>query len=129
MASNDFFNWLFEAAQGDQMPDPLAPVKDAPKPAAAADDGRRDMERRYERLRLVTMAMWALLKERSGLTEADLQKYVNQVDLIDGKLDGRLTREKGIIECPRCHRRVLKTALACVYCGEPNAQGDSFLGT
>jgi hypothetical protein len=129
LSSNDFFNWLFEAAQGDQLPDPLAQVKDAPRPAAAADDGRRDMERRYERLRLVTMAMWALLKDRSGLTEADLQKYVNEVDLIDGKLDGRLTREKGIVDCPKCQRRVLKTALACVYCGEPNAQGDSFLGT
>jgi len=128
LASGDFFNWLFEAAQGGP-PDPLAPVKEAPRPSAAADDSRRDMERRYERLRLVTMAMWALLKERSGLTEADLQKYVNQVDLIDGKLDGRLTREKGIIECAKCHRRVLKTALACVYCGEPNGQGDSFLGT
>jgi hypothetical protein len=129
LSSSDFFTWLFEAAQGDQLPDPMAPVKDAARPSAPADDGRRDMERRYERLRLVTMAMWALLKERSGLTEADLQQYVNQVDLIDGKLDGRLAREKGIIECPKCRRRVLKTALACVYCGEPNGQGDSFLGT
>ncbi|MDX3775484.1 hypothetical protein QE250_15305 [Chromatiaceae bacterium AAb-1] len=76
----------------------------------------RELERRHEQLKLVTMAMWTLLKEHSGLTESDLRKYVEKVDLMDGKADGRVnTKEK--CNCTGCGRTILTSSLACPYCG------------
>ncbi|ESP90578.1 MULTISPECIES: hypothetical protein [Pseudoalteromonas] len=76
----------------------------------------RELERRHEQLKLVTMAMWTLLKDHSGLTEGDLKKYVDKVDLMDGKADGRVnTKEQS--DCNDCGRTILTTSLACPYCG------------
>ena len=76
----------------------------------------RELERRHEQLKLVTMAMWTLLKEHSGLTEGDLKKYVEKVDLMDDKADGRVnTKEK--CDCKQCGRTILTSSLACPYCG------------
>jgi len=85
-----------------------------------------DLERRYEHLRLLTMAMWKLLKDRTGATDADLRECVEHIDLLDGKKDGKVTRHRGVMDCDSCHRRILKTATVCVYCGAKNHQGDSF---
>ena len=85
-----------------------------------------DLERRYEHLRLLTMAMWKLLKDRTGSTDADLRECVEQIDLLDGKKDGQVTRHRGVMDCEACKRRILKTATVCVYCGASNNQGDSF---
>ncbi len=76
----------------------------------------QELERRHEQLKLVTMAMWTLLKDHTGMTENDLKKYVEKVDLMDGKADGRInTKER--CNCKDCGRTVLTTALACPYCG------------
>ena len=72
----------------------------------------RELTQRHEQLKLVTMAMWTLLKEHCGLTESDLRKYIEQVDMMDGKLDGRInTKEQ--CKCSGCQRTLLTTALAC----------------
>ena len=126
---NDLFNWLFDFHQSGQILDTKAAQSETRGRVTDIDDDRRELERRYERLRLVTVAIWALLKEHSGLTESDLRKYVNKIDLIDGKLDGRLSRNNGVIECQKCERRIVKSALVCVYCGSANSSGDSFHGT
>src|SRR5688500_9336994 len=126
---DDIFNWLFDFKQSEQILDTKAAQSETRGRVTDLDDERRDLERRYERLRLVTVAMWALLKEHSGLTEADLRKFVNQIDLIDGKLDGKLSRNKGVIDCQKCERRIVKSALVCVYCGTANSTGEPFHGT
>ena len=51
-----------------------------------------DLERRYEHLRLLAMAMWKLLKDRTGATDADLRECIEHIDLLDGKKDGKVTR-------------------------------------
>ncbi|MDK1288376.1 hypothetical protein [Pseudoalteromonas umbrosa] len=83
----------------------------------STNDARlKELERRHEQLKLVTMAMWTLLKDHSGLTENDLKKYIEKVDLMDGKADGRVnTKEKS--DCKGCGRTILTTSLACPYCG------------
>ena len=88
----------------------------------------RDLVQRHEQLKLVTMAMWTLLKEHSGLTENDLRKYIEQVDLMDGKLDGRINT-KGQCKCSGCQRTLLTTALACPYCGTPLKRKSAFANT
>ena len=34
----------------------------------------------YERMQLVMVAMWAVLKERTGITDSDLKKFMREAD-------------------------------------------------
>ena len=92
-------------------------------------DKLRELEQRYERMTLVTNALWQLLKEHTGLTDGDLKKYIEKVDLADGTRDGKITRPKGAMDCPQCSRRVLKSATVCAWCGTRLNSGDPFHAT
>jgi hypothetical protein len=94
-----------------------------------AGDKLRDLEQRYERMSLVTNALWQLLKAHTGLTDADLKKYIEKVDLADGVGDGKISRGKGAMDCPQCSRRVLKSATVCAWCGVKLTSGDPFHAT
>ena len=78
---------------------------------------------------LVTNALWQLLKAHTGLTDADLKKYIEKVDFADGVRDGKATRSKGAMDCPQCSRRVLKSATVCAWCGTTLNSGDPFHAT
>jgi rRNA maturation endonuclease Nob1 len=91
----------------------------------SSDIRLKDLEQRHEQLKLVTMAMWTLLKDHTGLTEGDLRKYIEKVDLMDGKADGKInTKERS--DCLNCNRTVLSTSLACPYCGGKLNRKSSF---
>lgn len=72
-------------------------------------------ESRLNRLTLVCAAMWELLQEKTGCTPEELADRVRQIDLRDGKLDGKIDRT--IRACPACGRTVTMTAVKCMYCG------------
>jgi hypothetical protein len=88
----------------------------------------RELEQRFERLKLVTAALWQLLKANNGLTDEDLKRYIERVDLADGKLDGRMDRKGSAMDCPGCNRRVLRSASVCPWCGQRAESGSAFEG-
>jgi len=88
----------------------------------------RELEQRFERLKLVTAALWQLLKAHNGLTDGDLKRYIEKVDLADGKLDGKMDRKGSAMDCPGCNRRILRSAIVCPWCGQPAASGNAFEG-
>ena len=93
-----------------------------------ADARIRELEQRHEQLKLVTMAMWTLLKDHTGLMEGDLKKYIEKVDLMDGKADGKIKlKEKS--DCRGCGRIILVTSLVCPYCGDKLRKTSSFSGS
>jgi len=83
-----------------------------------------DLERRLDKLMLVNMAMWSLLQERTGLTEEDLIERVRQIDLSDGRADGKVRKE--IARCGKCGRVMSKRHQACMYCGADNLEYGAF---
>jgi hypothetical protein len=74
-----------------------------------------DLERRLDKLTLISMAMWSFLKEKSKLTEEDLLERVKTIDLMDGSADGKLKRQ--IAQCPSCNRVMSPRHMKCLYCG------------
>lgn len=94
-----------------------------------ASERLRELENRYERMKLVTVALWQLLKAHTGLTDADLKQYIEKVDLADGKLDGKIGRKSGAMDCPGCSRRILKTAVTCPWCSKRLVTGNAFEAT
>lgn len=73
------------------------------------------LEDRLDRLILVNMALWSLIREKTGLTEEDLLARVQQIDLADGQRDGKATRPP--VRCPECDRVMSPRHKRCLYCG------------
>lgn len=72
-----------------------------------------------ERLLMLTEALWTFIQEQNpNLTDDDLIKRVAEIDLRDGKLDGRVAKEAREIDtCPKCNRPVGRKRPTCLYCG------------
>ena len=73
------------------------------------------LEERLKKLLLVSAALWELLKERTDLTEEDLLAKVQEVDLMDGAEDGKVTRK--VLKCHKCGRTMSPRHHKCLYCG------------
>jgi len=73
---------------------------------------------------LVTQALWEIIAETNHLDEKLLIKKVNEVDLRDGKLDGKLKRV--VKKCASCGRTLHRQHSKCLYCGSENLQTDPF---
>ncbi len=95
--------------------------------SAARDAGTRvaELEARLDRMALACQAMWTLLSEKLQVSEEELLNRVNDLDLSDGKLDGKVRRSAG--ECGKCGRKVARRFPRCIYCGTVMQQ-DPFAG-
>jgi len=86
----------------------------------------RSLEERIDRLALACMAFWSLLQEVSELTEEDLLERMKEIDLTDGRLDGRVRQPA--VTCPECNRVMSQKHRRCLYCGYEHASGGAFDG-
>lgn len=75
-----------------------------------------DLERRTESLTLACQALWEILQEELNLSNETILKKMQEVDLRDGSLDGRLTAD--VTACPNCKRSNKASRMNCIYCGE-----------
>ena len=73
-----------------------------------------------ERLLMVTEALWTILKEQHGYDDNELIRRVAEIDVRDGRLDGRLAKEAPA-QCPHCGRPLIRKRPFCMYCGKPVA--------
>ncbi len=82
----------------------------------------QDLNRRIESLELACAGLWELLKAKNGYTDEELVAVIREVDLRDGKEDGRVrpTDEK----CPSCGRQLLsRKSPNCSWCGADLGRG------
>ncbi|MEY4689743.1 MAG: hypothetical protein RIT19_68 [Verrucomicrobiota bacterium] len=75
-----------------------------------------------EKLFMLTEALWTILKEKHGCTDAELVRRVQEIDLRDGKLDGKVAKVKP--DCPKCGRKLMGKRPVCLYCGAEVARVD-----
>ncbi len=81
--------------------------------AMSSDKTRKNTERLY----LVVQAMWELLKDKAGLTDADLDAKVQEIDMRDGRLDGQDSTQTAPQTCSECGRTILSGQSQCSWCG------------
>jgi hypothetical protein len=84
----------------------------------------RELRRVVNKLMLVTQALWEIIAETNHWDDKLLIKKVNEVDLRDGKLDGKLKR--AIQKCASCGRTLHRQHSKCLYCGSENLQAGPF---
>ncbi len=85
-----------------------------------------DLEERVDKLALLSMALWTLLKKNTKWDDEELIQQMTALDLQDGKLDGHV--QNAMTECPACHRPVSRRHRKCLYCEQELSQGGAFEG-
>lgn len=91
--------------------------------ARATGDARRAqtdvsiLEARLDKAMLACEAMWTIMRDKFGLDDVQLIERINDIDLSDGKLDGKV--RKPVVACPKCGRKISQRFPACMYCGQP----------
>ncbi|OGV73214.1 MAG: hypothetical protein A3K19_30470 [Lentisphaerae bacterium RIFOXYB12_FULL_65_16] len=102
-----------------------ADVAIAKRKAVDASARLEDLELTVERLLLINQALWETIAKHQELTEEDLLEKVNEIDLRDGKLDGKLKRS-AFRKCKQCGRSLHRRHSKCIFCGAPYAEDKAF---
>jgi hypothetical protein len=82
-----------------------------------------ELTRRVETLTLLCQAMWELVRENAGLTDAQIAARVKEIDLRDGVADGRIKQTSA---CTHCGAVVSAKSFSCMYCGTENTSRPPF---
>jgi len=77
-----------------------------------------------DKLLLICQAMWELVKKKTDLKDEDLLKMVTELDLKDGKPDGKYTKPPA--DCPKCGAKICRKFNRCLFCGQEYPQGSAF---
>ena len=107
--------FLWDLHQQKAIADAQVEASAAKRAARPGSDRLAELETEVQRLTLVSQALWELLRDRTGLSETELVAKINEIDLRDGKLDGRISAK--LIHCPRCGRTMSERHSRCIYCG------------
>jgi len=98
----------------------------AERKAERAANQLGNVHRHVERLSLACQALWELLRDRTDLTEEDLEAKILEVDLRDGRADGKMGTRP--LDCPSCGRKTNSTRSICMMCGAPLKRPHQFEG-
>jgi hypothetical protein len=88
--------------------------------SAAAADGTitanrvEELLERIDSMAMILRAMWSLLEEQ-GLTAEQLTARIEELDRLDGQVDGQVRRAP--VECPSCQSKMPADLARCQYCG------------
>jgi hypothetical protein len=99
-------------------------LSDAQRRLDKAVDKIGDLQAQVDRLLLITESMWFVLKGKLQLDDAALMEMMNQVDMRDGKLDGKVTAAPQ--NCPVCNHSISVRTGQCFYCGAHPARTSPF---
>lgn len=80
----------------------------------------RQLESEVDSLTLILMSVWELVGKSNGFFMSDLNAKMKEIDLRDGKLDGRYSF--GLVKCSSCGRVLDERRKICVYCGGATTQ-------
>jgi hypothetical protein len=106
---------LYDIHQTRKIGDAEAKASASMRQAERAGDRVAELEERVDRMALLNLALWSILKEKLGLTDDEITQRVETLDLQDGKLDGKISGTP--IDCQDCGRTLHQRHRKCLYCG------------
>lgn len=117
---NFFYLGLYASTAGNGQ------VEQVRQDAAQADSKLKQelhqIEARLDRVQLACRAMMEIIVEELDMPADTIAQKIAEIDLRDGKLDGRAGQS--VLECVQCHRKTRASRGKCLYCGEPLPPGD-----
>jgi len=84
------------------------------------------LQRQVDRMALACQALWEIIREHSDFKEEDLEKKMLEIDLRDGKTDGKIGAL--VLNCPACGSKTNSKRPTCIICGAPVISPHRFAG-
>lgn len=97
----------------------------ASQKASEVAEQQRSMEARVDSMMLACQAMWEIIRDQHGISDQQLQEKMEEIDLRDGRLDGRIS--PGVFSCAKCGRNTSRRRDRCLYCGQA-VEGQELFG-
>lgn len=94
-----------------------ASASNAESAANAARRTSEKMEDLVARQALVIHTLVAMCEQKGVFTRAELLALMEQIDMLDGKRDGKLAPIRAPRSCPSCGKGSAAKATKCIYCG------------
>jgi hypothetical protein len=119
------FDGLFAPTPREAAGNAVSAALKADTAAHAAAEARRQADiLRFDvqKLYLITEALWCILKEKHGYSDEHLAALMQELDLRDGKQDGKSATTPERAACPNCGRTLMRRQAQCIYCGAPVPQ-------
>jgi hypothetical protein len=108
-------NILLDLYQQSRINDARNTAEDAHSAARRAQWQMDDLKRKVDSLTITCQALWELLAERLNLGEELILEKMQEIDLRDGTMDGKISPT--LISCPACARTNKANRKQCLYCG------------
>lgn len=83
-----------------------------------------DLKRKCDALTITSQALWEILRNKAGMTDAMILEKMQEIDLRDGRADGKISGR--VVRCPRCGRSSNANRKLCLYCGTSMPVGNVF---
>jgi hypothetical protein len=94
-------------------------ARSAASAASSASSEAKEVRRQLDKTLMIVEALWTMLREEHGWTDEQLVERVTEIDLRDGRLDGRVRRTSRA--CAECGRMVGADRHVCMWCGHHGA--------
>lgn len=92
-------------------------ANDASSAARRAESAMARLEDALDRQALVIRTLLTACEKAGLFNEAQFKELMNDVDLSDGRLDGKYKPQAMPQSCPECGKTNGKRAVQCMYCG------------
>lgn len=111
--------WDSEYKQRDDIDAAQVAADEAASQAEASRYVARNNEQRIERLELLVETLLHHLEQSGQLDRQKFGALVEQVDLADGNLDGRISKDMShrVPRCQECGKPLARKRKECIYCG------------
>jgi ethanolamine ammonia-lyase large subunit len=106
----------WEIYQFNKIIDVQKTANEAKYDAGIAKSIAEAFQHRIDKMAIIMHSMWSLIEENTNLTEEDLRKRVIEIDMTDGKLDGKVRKKP--IKCKKCGSGISYKFKKCMICGE-----------
>lgn len=83
--------------------------------ANRVDNDFQKLQQDFDRMCLLNQALLEIVQAKLGFSNSDLEAKILEIDLRDGKADGKMGGS--ITTCPSCGRNVNGKKGSCLYCG------------
>ncbi|MBX3475037.1 MAG: hypothetical protein KF754_11690 [Planctomycetes bacterium] len=84
--------------------------------ANRAESALMRMEDTIQRQALIIRSLLEVCARKQLFDEKEFRDIVNEIDLSDGRLDGKYKPAAGPRNCPECGKINGKSAITCMYC-------------
>lgn len=117
-------DFLWDAVQQRQIQNTQTDILNVKEKVIQNRDQTYDLTKKIDRLTLATQAMWELMRDRFGIEESELINKVVEIDLRDGRKDGKITSQARC--CPSCKRPMSSKSSTCAFCNYTTSKKHAF---